>query len=708
MVRLSRVFVDQHRLDNMSFPIYLTVKAILAHAAEHGLPELARPGLEVARAALAGMTYETHARRYLYKLEELLGAEDDLVLDEADPWARDALEQLQALPDERRGAWAALLKHARDVRRAAPSATWQREAAPLVQAVGQGDLAQRVPRWVAGLKKATPRDTNADLLRGLLHATPLLDGEAREAMTGTLAEAVERGCRRAERGGLVSSMLAKAAVLTLGQLGDRAAAQRLAWLAERVKSDWIIDDVQQQLAQALESAGVAADELEEAVVDDFGMQQVGRLERALGQHTALVLVDGPGATRLVWRQASGKEQKSVPAAVKRTHADEVKALRKNASEMKKVLAAQRDRLDASYLEQRNWPVDRWLRLYIHHPLLGVVGRRLVWTVATKRSTRACAWDPDKGRLTDVAGKAVKPARTAEVRLWHPLEAGDDEVAAWQRWLERRLITQPFKQAHREVYRVTAAERQTATYSNRFAGHVLRQHQLNVLRQQRGWEYSLMGQWDSYDRPTLRLDPWNLRAELWVERIAEDEASDMGVLLYVATDQVRFLEGQACDPTPLADVPPLVFSEVMRQVDLFTGVCSIGNDPRWADRGDALDDYWSDFSFGELGATGRTRAEILGRLLPALAIADRCSLDGRFLRVRGDLRTYRIHLGSGNVLMEPGEQYLCIVADHSRGSRTNLFLPFEGDVVLSTIISKALLLAADNKIEDPTIREQIES
>ena len=36
-----------------------------------------------------------------------------------------------------------------------------------------------------------------------------------------------------------------------------------------------------------------------------------------------------------------------------------------------------------------------------------------------------------------------------------------------------------------------------------------------------------------------------------------------------------------------------------------------------------------------------------------------------------------------------------------------YLPFEGDSVLSIIISKALLLAADSKIKDETILRQLE-
>ncbi len=59
-------------------------------------------------------------------------------------------------------------------------------------------------------------------------------------------------------------------------------------------------------------------------------------------------------------------------------------------------------------------------------------------------------------------------------------------------------------------------------------------------------------------------------------------------------------------------------------------------------------------------------------------------------------------------MEPNDQYLCIVRGRSQeGDLTGkVFLPFEGDNTLSVILSKALLLAEDWKIKDPTILRQI--
>ena len=59
-------------------------------------------------------------------------------------------------------------------------------------------------------------------------------------------------------------------------------------------------------------------------------------------------------------------------------------------------------------------------------------------------------------------------------------------------------------------------------------------------------------------------------------------------------------------------------------------------------------------------------------------------------------------------MEPNDQYLCIVQDRSKKDTTsNLFLPFEGDTGLAVILSKAFLLAADDKITDRTILSQID-
>ncbi len=142
------------------------------------------------------------------------------------------------------------------------------------------------------------------------------------------------------------------------------------------------------------------------------------------------------------------------------------------------------------------------------------------------------------------------------------------------------------------------------------------------------------------------------AEFFFDPIFDIQPTSGDLYPYCTSDQVRFFEGERDRPMELRDVPLLVLTETMRDVDLFIGVTSIGADPEWLDRGEGrrFETYWNAYAFGELTAAAEIRREVLEHLLPQLAIADRCELEDGCLVVRGDLRTYRIHLGSSNILM----------------------------------------------------------
>jgi hypothetical protein len=161
------------------------------------------------------------------------------------------------------------------------------------------------------------------------------------------------------------------------------------------------------------------------------------------------------------------------------------------------------------------------------------------------------------------------------------------------------------------------------------------------------------------------------------------------------------------PITLAEVPPVLFSELMRDADFFVSVAGLGNDAGYGTRGNAAHGtYWTQAAFGPLTETAKTRHAVLMDTLAGLSIADRCRLEEHVLVVAGKLRTYRIHLGSANIRMEPNDQYLCIMPAY-QSVRNRVHLPFEGDNTLSVIISKAFLLADDDKITDPTMLSQIE-
>jgi hypothetical protein len=503
----------------------------------------------------------------------------------------------------------------------------------------------------------------------------------------------------------------------LSQAPSAAAIAQLSRLKARARHASIKTQVAKAFGAAAEQTGLSVADLEEVAVPTCGLTAVGELRRQIGEFTAHLRFTPQLTTETVWIRADGTTQASIPAAVKERFAAELRSLKQIEKEVRQLLPVQRDRLERLLLEHKSWSATDFRDRFLDHHLVGAVARRLIWRFTDGSRSASGIWHD--GRFVTEQHAGVDWLRDdTRVWLWHPLYGDVAEVKAWREWLEVHGVSQPFKQAHREIYLLTDAERATGTYSNRFAAHLIKQHQFAMLCRERGWRYSLQGDWDSANTPTLGLPQWDLRAEFWVEAIAErgsplerGDITHRGVYVYLSTDQVRFYRTGAAEPVPLADVPPLAFSEVMRDVDLFVGVASVGNDPTWTDNGlfGRYRESWDRFAFGDLFPTAITRKAVLERIVPRLKIADRCSFADRFLIVRGDLRTYKIHLGSGNVLMDPGNQYLCIVADRSVGARPpgRLFLPFEGDTTLSIIISKALLLADDRRITDPIIVSQIQ-
>ncbi|NUR74564.1 MAG: DUF4132 domain-containing protein [Hamadaea sp.] len=431
---------------------------------------------------------------------------------------------------------------------------------------------------------------------------------------------------------------------------------------------------------------------------DLGFDREGVLEFAAGQQTAVVLAT-PEDVTMSWRADGGKVSATPSAAVKRDFKQVVTAARELHKRAKAHHRSLIRALENGIGAPAEQTVERW-----HAELAGTglglaVARGLVWELE-------CApgrWQAvllDGEAFVDVDGGVVKPADAAGIRLWHPIRSSTPEILAWRDLLMARGLRQPFKQAFREIYLLTPAEESAGSESLRFAAHVVRYKQFYALVKGRGWSTPLLGPWDGGDfaEATRVLPGGQWRAVL--EQEYADAEDDCAI-----TGRIRFqrLEDGVFRPAALTGVPPLLFSEAMRDVDLFVGVASIAIDPEWTVDRARHHAYWWQAGFGDLTETARSRRDALARLLPRLTIADRCELRDRWLVVRGTRRTYKIHLGSGNILMDPDDAYLCIVP--ARGKTEPVFLPFTDDR-LSIILSKALLLAADAKITDPSILRQI--
>ena len=259
--------------------------------------------------------------------------------------------------------------------------------------------------------------------------------------------------------------------------------------------------------------------------------------------------------------------------------------------------------------------------------------------------------------------------------------------------------------------LTPAEEATEHYSNRFAGHILRYPQARALMTARRWGSNFLGPFDGgYNGIAKREFKSHASARSSGTTRSSTERRLSREVEHCTTDQVRFVRGTATASLMRLRGRPAdrVLGGDARRRPVRVGDSSVGADyvtGRTARRSaDRLGAYWR----RRPGASTGRELDVATRrdaLRPADPRASRsrigCELDDRWLVVRGDLRTYRIHLGSGNILMEPADTYLCIVPAAAAPRRSSSCRSTTTRRC-SVILSKAFLLARDTKITDRSI------
>lgn len=678
--------------------------------------------------------YGTDFAKVKTRIESILGDASGIDLD-VQPYKKlsgdqfgDPLEaELNALPSDEATQWHRVFNLASTANGGKPTKKFLGQVKALKDDLGKEWVRSHVQDWIeraftAQVIEQTHTNTysgrdytwtsmtvftksNVTLLKGLVW---ICDGFQDARTVILVADLCEKSMKKIPGVGPAAQATANACLWYLEVTPGAEATARLSRLSTAIKQRSVQKKVAAIVEKKAEAAGITTIQLEERVVPKYGMSQ-GKKRVAFEDYALEVEVEGPGKVKQTWIKPDGSSQKTQPKFIadKAALKEKLKKAKAEIVALKKVLTSQRDRIDRLFAENLVWSLEEVETYYVGHDLLCRIADRLIWDIEIDGKQAGAIWHD--GAWQDVTGAALTPKPDAKARLWHPIDWNTDEVVAWRARMVQLEIVQPTKQAYREVYLLTDAERTTRIYSNRMAAHMLKQHQMATLMAARGWRYQLMGayddglddQWATKDFVTSDLTAEYLLHTNW----DEENWNDAGIYLYVGTDQLRFSRGAI--QAPLEDVPLRLLSETMREADLFVGVASVGNDPAWADQGPTPEarNYWQSYSFGDLDGFAETRKQVLESVLPRLKIRDVAHIEGKFLIVDGKLNTYKIHLGSSNILMAPGDRYLCIVPG-GVSKAGQVALPFEGDNRLSVILSKAMMLADDDKITASDIVSQL--
>jgi hypothetical protein len=385
--------------------------------------------------------------------------------------------------------------------------------------------------------------------------------------------------------------------------------------------------------------------------------------------TLTLSVDEEGVPNLVVHRGERTLQ-SVPAPL-RKHASVVE-LRARKTALTRQVSRVRNALEAAMIAQDSFTDDDFAALN-RHPIVAPMLDQLVWV-----DERGRAGKRERGRFVDTEGARFTPGKN--LRLAHPVDLLGVNWMAWQEHVFAAGRRQPFKQVFRELYVVTDAERGDLPISHRYGGHQLQPRQALALFTRRGWLTSR----ESGDVSRV-FHRHGIAARVeFVDGFLTPMEADLPTI-----GGVYFTRRGEHLAQPLDDVPPIVFSETMRDLDLVVSIAHAGGvDPE------------------ATASTTEMRAALIREMARLMKLTN-LSFSGTHVLVEGSLGEYSVHLGSGTVHRRPGGS-LCIVPVGSQ-HRGRLFLPFaDDDPKTAEIVAKTLLLARDREIKDPTILEQLQS
>ncbi|WP_433474652.1 DUF4132 domain-containing protein [Spirillospora sp. CA-142024] len=250
------------------------------------------------------------------------------------------------------------------------------------------------------------------------------------------------------------------------RLGTDSALRHLHQLARKAQDPARIRrNAQAGLDRIAKERGLTSEQLADRLVPDLGLDAEGSMALDYGPRRFVVGFDEqlkPFVT-----DEDGKPRKTLPKPGVKDDDTLAPVAYKRFADLKKeartVAADQIKRLERAMVTGRSWTPEEFRAIFVGHPLMCHIARRLVWSAG--EATFRVAEDRS---LADVHDDEFTLPPDARVTLPHPVLLGADAVAAWAPVLSDYEILQPFPQLGRPAHALADGERD-AERLTRFEG-----------------------------------------------------------------------------------------------------------------------------------------------------------------------------------------------------------------------------------------------
>jgi len=375
----------------------------------------------------------------------------------------------------------------------------------------------------------------------------------------------------------------------------------------------------------------------------------------LDDTTIKLVVDEQGKAELEVTKGD-KTLKSIPDKYKKNK--EVEALKGNKTYLTKQYSRTRLSLEQAMLSQTLFTAAELAKI-LEHPVVKAMLSKLV--LFNPESQASGFWQD--GKLLSAEGTLTPLKATDKLLIAHPSHLF--YAVQWdlyQKYLFDKEIKQPFKQVFRELYVPTKDELETSNRSERYQGHQVQPQKTVALLRGRGWTVNYEeGLQKVYHKEGFRATIY--AAADWYTPSDVEAPTLEYVVFYNLKDGKE---------VPMKEINPVIFSEVMRDVDLVVSVAHVGG----------VDPEASHSTMQMRGALARESARLFK--LTNVEVKE------RYILVKNEHGDYSLHLGSG--MISRGGLQINVVAVQSQ-HRGRVFLPFvDDDPKTAEIISKMKLLS----------------
>ncbi len=550
----------------LSLELHLLAQLLEESASTHGLCADHLSAALTLQAIAHTSPGSGRAEVLVWELEKLMSGCHEAHVDTSEPWAEALHAELEAMDEDRRAPWEALLS-ALPLAGLRPTQRWRARAGELVREVGEEELLRALARWVPLYPKRCtmpgahdlPSPRNEALLRGLVWATTCLDAPD-PLLGGLLSQLAQHAYRKTSDASARAPRLGNACILAMQALNAVGPLWRLKL---RLTHGAGLRQLDAALTRVAATLGLDPDALEELSVPTLGLDRDGALRLDVGDFMAEVRLDDSLHAHTQWvRRASADgqgqllylfedhraTQHTTPRQLHKHHGDALTLLEATTRELERTAQAQRDRLERAWRCGRRWRLEDWQQRLLAHPITGALARRLIWRVSAPDQA------PQQGAmlgdaLVDARGVALRGLTPDSlVTLWHPVESSELEARAWQSWLVQQQRVQPFKQAWRE--RALPPDALSLPHDDL----ALRQHQLSALAKGMGWSYRLQGAWDAPGCASLAITA-HLHAQLWLAPMRDAGAVASGAFKLVRAERLTLCDAHGAPLSADALSPP---------------------------------------------------------------------------------------------------------------------------------------------------------